>query len=31
MECQKSVQPDLKRSGDTSYTGPYTDVNADVS
>ena len=29
MECQKSVQPDLKRSGDTSYIGPCTDVNAD--
>ena len=23
------VQPDLKRSGDTSYIGPCTDVNAD--
>ena len=22
MECQKCVQPDLKRSGDTSYIGP---------
>ena len=29
MECQKYVQPDLKRSGDTSYIGPCTDVNAD--
>ena len=29
MECQKCVQPDLKRSGDTSYIGPCTDVNAD--
>ena len=29
MECQKSVQPDLKRSGDTSYIGPCTGVNAD--
>ena len=29
MECQKSVQPDLKRSGDTSYIGPCTNVNAD--
>ena len=29
MECQKCVHPDLKRSGDTSYIGPCTDVNAD--
>ena len=30
MECQKCVQPDLKkRSGDTSYIGPCTDVKAD--
>ena len=29
MECQKCVHPDLKRSGDTSYIGLCTDVNAD--
>ena len=29
MKCQKCVLPDLKRPGDTSYIGPYTDVNAD--
>ena len=29
MECQKSVQPDLKRSGDTSYIWPCINVNAD--
>ena len=29
MEGQKCVHPDLKRSGDTSYIGPCTDVNTD--
>ena len=29
VKCQKCVYPDLKRSGDTSYTGPCTDVNVD--
>ena len=29
MEYQKCVHPDLKRSGDTFYTRPCTDVNAD--
>ena len=29
VKYQKCLHPDLKRSGDTSYNGPCTNVNAD--